>query len=56
MGTIMDSDAARALEKHLCLQIDVELEGIQHVWVTEVSSLDVHLEAKKVLDELLEGG
>lgn len=49
----MDLNAARQLEKQHFLEMEMELESIQHMWAVEVSHVNPLAEAKRTIEELL---
>ncbi|XP_056167763.1 CST complex subunit CTC1 isoform X2 [Syzygium oleosum] len=53
VGTAMDLNAARQLEKQHFLEMDMESESIQHMWAVEVSHVNPLAEAKRTIEELL---
>ncbi|KAI3440329.1 CST complex subunit CTC1 [Psidium guajava] len=53
VGTAMDLDTARQLEKQHFLEMEMELESIQHMWAVDVSPVNPRNEAKRNIEELL---
>ncbi|XP_010061780.1 CST complex subunit CTC1 isoform X1 [Eucalyptus grandis] len=53
VGTAMDLNAARQLEKQHFLEMEMELDSIQHMWAVEVSHVNPLTEAKRTIEELL---
>ncbi|XP_030540051.1 CST complex subunit CTC1 isoform X2 [Rhodamnia argentea] len=53
VGTAMDLNTARQLEKQHFLEMEKELESIQHIWAVDVSHVNPRNEAKRNIEELL---
>ncbi|KAF8024254.1 hypothetical protein BT93_F1448 [Corymbia citriodora subsp. variegata] len=56
VGTAMDINAARQLQKQHFLEMEMELDSIQHMWAVEVSHVNPLTEAKRTIEELLPSG